>query len=88
MSDTESLLDFRLLERRKAFAINPQRRGFFDVAGTWRGSELVMNRPNEQGIRFKSGLFIDSAVVTLRWASYDEFDASCHGSDDRRSELR
>jgi hypothetical protein len=39
-----------------------------------------MNRPNEQGIPFKSGLLIDSAVVTLRWGSYEEFDAACHGS--------
>ena len=80
LSDSDSLLDFRLLERRKPFAINPQRRGFFDVAGTWRGPELVMNRPNEQGIPFKSGLLIDSAVVTLRWASYEEFESSCHVS--------
>ena len=80
LSDSDSLLDFRLLERRKPFAINPQRRGFFDVAGTWRGPELVMNRPNEQGIPFKSGLLIDSAVVTLRWAGYEEFESLCHGS--------
>ena len=79
-NDSDGLLDFRLLERRKPFAINPQRRGFFDVAGVWRGSELVMNRPNEQGIRFKSGLLIDSAVVTLRFASYEEFEASCRAS--------
>ena len=76
-SDANSLLDFRLLEWGKAFAINPQRRGFFDVAGTWHGPELVMDRPNEQGIPFKSGLFIDNAVVTLRWASYEEFETAC-----------
>ena len=77
-SDSNSLLDFRLLEWRRPFAINPQKRGFFDVAGRWRGPELVMNRPNEQGIPFKSGLFIDNAVVTLRWASYGEFEAACN----------
>jgi hypothetical protein len=37
-----------------------------------------MNRPNEQGIPFNSGLFIDHAVVTLRWASYEEFEAACN----------
>jgi hypothetical protein len=77
-SDSNSLLDFRLLEWRRPFAINPQKRGFFDVAGRWRGPELVMNRPNEQGIPFRSGLFIDDAVVTLRWASYRDFEVACN----------
>jgi hypothetical protein len=76
-SDRDSLLDFRLLEWRKAFSINPQHRGFFDVAGTWHGQELVMDRPNEQGIKLNSGPFIDSATVTLRWASYSDFEAAC-----------
>jgi hypothetical protein len=79
MNDSNSVLDFRLLERRRPFAINYQKRGFFDLAGTWRGGELVMNHPNEQGIPFKSGLLIDSAVVTLRWASYDVFETACRG---------
>ncbi len=78
LDDSNSLLDFRLLEWRRPFAINPQKRGFFDVAGMWRGPELVMNRPNEQGIPFASGLFIDNAVITLRWASYAEFEAACN----------
>ena len=76
-SSDDSLMDFRLLEHRKPFAINPQRRGFFDLAGKWNGPDLVMNRPNEQGIPFNSGLFIDNATVTLRWASYEEFEAAC-----------
>jgi hypothetical protein len=76
-SAADSLFDFRLLERRKAFAINPQRRGFFDVAGNWHGPQLVMDRPGEQGIPFKSGLFIDNATVTLRWADYEDFGAAC-----------
>jgi hypothetical protein len=76
-SSADSLFDFRLLEWRKAFAINPQHRGFFDVAGMWHGQELVMDRPNEQGIPFKSGLLIDNAKVTLRWGSYGEFEAAC-----------
>ena len=78
-SDRDSLLDFRLLEWRKTFSINYQSRGFFDVAGMWHGPDLVLDRPNEQGIRLKSGPFIDNATVTLRWASYEEFEASCRG---------
>ncbi len=76
-SAADSLFDFRLLEWRKAFAINYQNRGFFDLAGTWQGPELVMNRPNEQGIRLNTGPFIDNAKVTLRWASYGEFESAC-----------
>ena len=76
-SDSDSLLAFRLLEWRQPFAINQAKRGFFDLAGNWRGPELVMDRPNEQGIPFKSGLFIDHAAVTLRWASYEQFEAAC-----------
>ena len=79
-SDSDSLLDFRLLEWRRPFAINPPKRGFFDLAGMWNGPELVMNRPNQQGIPFNSGLFIHHAVVTLRWASYGDFDAACNGT--------
>lgn len=55
------------------------RRGFFDVAGEFRGPDLVMNSSNEQGILFNSGLFIDQATVTLRWAEYAEFEAACRG---------
>ncbi len=80
-SDAESLLDFRLLEWRKPFSINPPSRGFFDLAGQWQDGNLVMNRPNEQGIRFLSGMFIDNATVTLHWATYDEFDAACRSTN-------
>jgi len=76
-SSEGSLLDFRLLEWRKPFAINPQKRGFFDLAGAWHGPDLVMDRPGEQGIRLQSGPFIDHATVTLRWASFEEFEAEC-----------
>jgi hypothetical protein len=79
-SDANSLLDFRLLEWRKAFAVNYQHRGFFDVAGTWRNGELVMDRPGEQGIKLNTGPFIDNATVTLHWASYEEFEAACGNS--------
>ena len=77
-TDSNSLLTFRLLEWWGPYVIKQPKRGFFDVAGTWHGSELVMDRPNEQGIPFLSGLLIDHAVVTLRWASYGDFESVCN----------
>jgi hypothetical protein len=79
MNDSNSVLEFRLLEWSGPFAINPPKQGFFDLAGTWHGSQLVMDRTNEQGIPLNSGLFIRHAVVTLHWASYDDFEAACRG---------
>jgi hypothetical protein len=79
-SSADSLFDFRLLEWRKPFSINPPKRGFFDVAGMWHGVELVFDRPNEQGIKFNSGLFIDNATGSLHWADYAEFEAACKNS--------
>jgi hypothetical protein len=76
-SSEGSLFDFRFLEWRKPFSINAQRRGYFDVAGSFEGPDLVMSRPNEQGIRLQSGPFFDHATVTLHWASYEEFEAAC-----------
>jgi hypothetical protein len=83
-SDANSLLDFRLLEWKKPFAINPQHRGFFDLAGMWHGPDLVLDRPGEQGIPFQSRLFIDDATVTLRWATYEDFEAACRQSGTRK----
>jgi hypothetical protein len=77
LTSDQSLFDFRFLEWRKPFQISYQNRGFFDVAGTWHGPDLVMDRPGEQGIRLNTGPFIDNATVTLRWASYTEFETSC-----------
>lgn len=73
----QSLFEFRVLEWRKAFAINYQRRGFFDLAGQFQGPDLVMNSPSEQGIKLASGPFIDNATATLRWADDAEFKAAC-----------
>jgi len=79
-SDANSLLSFRMLEWRKPFAINYQHRGFFDLAGMWHGPELVMDRPNEQGVPFQSGILIDRATATLHWADYAEFESACRAS--------
>ena len=72
-----SLFNFRLRAWRKAFTFNPPPRGFFDLAGSFQGAELVMDRPNEQGSAFESGPFIDHATATLQWAGYEEFEAGC-----------
>jgi hypothetical protein len=39
-----------------------------------------MDRPNEQGLRFQSELFIHHAIVTLRWATYADFEAACNAT--------
>jgi len=77
-TDAQSLLDFRLLEWRRPFSINYQHRGYFDLAGNWHGQELVLDRPNEQGIKLNTGPFIDNATATLHWSSYDDFESACH----------
>jgi len=77
LTSDQSLFDFRFLEWQKPFQINYHNRGFFDVAGAWHGPELVLDRPNEQGIKLNTGPLIDNATVTLHWASYDEFETAC-----------
>ncbi len=70
-----SLMAFRLLEQ-KIFDIG-QRRGFFDLAGTWHGPELVMDDRGNPGSQFQSGLRIDHASVTLVWGNYSDFKVVC-----------
>ena len=76
-STADSLFDLRVIEWRKAFAINYQYRGFFDVAGVFEGPDLVLNRPHEQGLKMTTGPYIDHATARLHWASYAEFEAAC-----------
>lgn len=79
MSSADNLFAFRLLEGRKPMATGAGPRGFFDLAGMWHGPELVLDRPNQQGVPLQSGMLIDNATVTLHWADYDEFEAACRG---------
>jgi hypothetical protein len=76
-SDNESLVDFRFLEWRRPFQATYQHLGFFDVAGNWHGPLLVMDRPDQQGVKLNAGPFIDHATVTLHWANYSEFESAC-----------
>ena len=73
----ESLFSFRLLEWTGPFSMNSPNRGFFDVAGSWHGQELVMDRPGEQGVKLTTGPLIDHATVTLRWADKAAFESAC-----------
>ena len=81
LTSDQSLFDFRFLEWQKPFQINYHNRGFFDVAGTWHGPQLVLDRPNEQGIKLNTGPFIDNATVTLHWTSYEEFETACRSKE-------
>jgi hypothetical protein len=74
-STKDSVMEFRLLELR---IINVgQRRGYFNLYGRWHGPELVMEDRGEPGIKFRSGLNIEHASVTLKWGSYSVFKAAC-----------
>jgi len=83
-TDVNSLLSFRLLEWRKQFSINYQNRGYFDLAGNWRGQELVLDRSDEQGLKLNTGPFIDNATATLHWSTYADFESACQASSPAR----
>jgi len=69
-----SLMAFRLLE---PIIFNMgQRRGFFDLAGRWKGPELVMAAKGEPGT-LRSDVRIEGASVAFDWGSYSEFKAAC-----------
>ncbi len=70
-----SLMAFRLLEP-KIIDVG-QRQGFFDLAGTWRGPQLVMDDRGNPGNTFRSGVKIEHASVTLDWGSYSDFKVVC-----------
>lgn len=76
-SSDSSLFDFRLIDYTRAFAMRRPNRGFFDLAGTFQGQELVLNRPNEQGIPFDKSVFLDNATGTFQWSTYEQFESVC-----------
>ncbi|MGH9731782.1 MAG: hypothetical protein ACRD4A_08780 [Candidatus Acidiferrales bacterium] len=69
-----SLMAFRLLE--PIIFSTGQRRGFFDLAGRWKGPELVMTGKGVPDT-FRSGVRIEGASVAFDWGSYSEFKAAC-----------
>jgi hypothetical protein len=73
-----SLIEFRLLEP-KIIDVG-QRQGYFDLIGKWHGPELVMDDRGNGDNRFRSGLRIEHASVTLDWGSYSDFKAVCAGA--------
>jgi len=70
-----SLMAFRLLETRIIDA--GQGRGFFDLAGRWQGSKLMMDERGGRGHPFRSGLRIENASVTLEWGTRSDFKDMC-----------
>ena len=69
------LVAFRLLETK--YLDVGRQQGFFDLSGRWRGPELALDHPGEQGNVFRSGLRIEGATATLDWGSYSDFEAAC-----------
>ncbi|HMF92283.1 MAG TPA: hypothetical protein VKL40_16680 [Candidatus Angelobacter sp.] len=91
-SSTEgSLMAFRLLEPKPIDL--GQGQGYFDLAGKWRGPQLVMDdhpsppkaggpgTPMDDrgsvGGQFRSGLRIEHPSVTLDWEDFRIFEAVC-----------
>ena len=72
-----SLVNVRLLEH--LVFNNGQSRGFFDLMGHWQGPQLVMDDRKHPGERFRSGLSIEHASVSLDPGSYSDFKATCAG---------
>lgn len=84
-SADNSLFSFRLLDWRRPFTQPRPNRGFFDLAGTFQGQDLVMNRPNEQGVPFDKTLLIDGATATFHWSTYDDFASVCRNSEMKKA---
>ena len=74
-----ALMDFRLLERRTAHdaLAGGNNRGYFDLYGYWHGPQLRMDGRGEWSERFRSGLRVEHASVTLEWGSKADFNAAC-----------
>ncbi|WP_162601377.1 hypothetical protein [Occallatibacter savannae] len=77
-STDSSLFDFRLIDYTPPFSVRRPNRGFFDLAGSFRGQQLLLDRPGEQGIPFDNSLFVDHATATLDWSAWDAFRAACN----------
>jgi hypothetical protein len=74
-STDEALMQFRVLDY-KIFDVG-QRQGYFDLYGRWRGPELGMDDRGALSGKFRSGLKIDHASVTLDYGSLSDFKNAC-----------
>jgi hypothetical protein len=74
-STEDALVGIRLLEPRY-FDVG-QHRGYFDLSGRWRGSQLVLDDRAAWASTFRSGLRIEHASVTLDPGSYADFKDAC-----------
>jgi hypothetical protein len=75
-----SLMSLRLLEWKRfvdQFSGGGQSRGYFDLFGYWRGPQLLLDDRGEWSHKFRSGLKIEHASVSLKWGNKAEFDAAC-----------
>lgn len=70
-----ALMEFRLLDY-KIIDVG-QRQGYFDLFGRWRGPELVMDDRGEASGKFRSGVTIEHASLTLGYGSYSDFKSTC-----------
>jgi hypothetical protein len=68
-------MHFRVLEYR---IINVgQKQGYFDLYGRWHGRELLMDDRGRASEKFRTGVKIEHASITLDWGSYSAFEAVC-----------
>ena len=74
-STNDALIAFRLLEIRVLDL--GQNQGYFDLQGRFRGPKLVMDDRDQYSHKFRSGLTIEQASITLDWGSYSDFKAAC-----------
>lgn len=70
-----SVMEFRLLEY-EIFDVG-QRQGYFDLFGRFSGPELVMDDRGESSGKFRSGLKIEHASVTLDYGNFSDFKKAC-----------
>jgi len=77
-STNDALMHFRLLDY-KIFDVG-QLQGYFDLYGRWRGPDLVMDDRGASSGKFRSGLKIGHASVTLDYGSFSDFQNACSAS--------
>ena len=71
----DSLITFRLLEPKPIDV--GQGQGYFDLYGRFHGPQLVMDARAGYASKFRSGLKLDHASVSLAWSGYSDFKSAC-----------